>query len=436
MKKYIFLILLPILLAGISCDSKKDNDNEKLAAAYILANSSTSSSYDLVDTNQTKCYTTSSGAEETCSGKGYDADYTRNAPSYEKSSDGTVITDKVTGLMWTQSTDINGDGSINYSDKKSQSDGETYCSSLTLGGYSDWRLPDIKTLYSLIEFSGLDASAATGCSTAGDTSCDTSALTLFLDTNYFDKAFGDISGNNERAIDAQYLTTSTYVSKVFGSSTCFFGVNFVDGRIKCYPNSSNNKFYVRCVRGTTYGVNKFTDNGDKTITDSATGLMWQQEDSASTDWDNAISTCESLSLAGYTDWRLPNTKEQQSIVDYTRSPSTTSSAAIDSRFTTTSLTNEGGESDFYWYWNSTTHADNTGDGKSAAYNAFGRAVGYYNSAVQDVHGAGAQRSNYKTSVSSTSGASTYTTGGTTYYYKGPQGDFLRQTNRVRCVRTK
>jgi hypothetical protein len=35
------------------------------------------------------------------------------------------------------------------------------------------------------------------------------------------------------------------------------------------------------VRGNIeYGYNYFTDNGDKTITDEATGLMWMQEDNA------------------------------------------------------------------------------------------------------------------------------------------------------------
>lgn len=443
MKKYIFLVLLSFLLAGTSCtiiNGDDDDDNtEELAALAILASSSTSlvDTYKVVDTNQTKCYDSSTGSEATCSGTGYDGDYSGNQPSYTKNDAGTVITDNVTSLMWTQSTDINGDGSVDSSDKKSQSDGESYCSSLSLGGYSDWRLPSIKELYSLIIFTGLDASSATGCSTAGDTSCDTSALTLFIDTNYFDKAFGDISGANERAIDAQYLTTTTYVSTVFSGQSCFFGVNFVDGRIKCYPNK-NDTYYLRCVRGNAnYGTNNFKDNGDKTITDSATGLMWQQEDAQSTDFDNAVSTCESLELAGHTDWRLPNTKELQSIVDYTRSPDTTSSAAIDSKFTATSFTNEEGVTDYWYYWNSTTHLDSTGDGKAGAYNTFGRALGYYNSEIQDVHGAGAQRSNNKTNVSSTPGASTQTASdGSTYYYKGPQGDILRQDNGIRCVRDK
>ncbi|MGK5095266.1 DUF1566 domain-containing protein [Deltaproteobacteria bacterium TL4] len=61
-------------------------------------------------------------------------------------------------------------------------------------------------------------------------------------------------------------------------------------------------------------------NGDNTVTDSKTGLMWQQVDDGTTrTWEQALQYCESLELAGYTDWKLPNIKELQSIVDYSRS---------------------------------------------------------------------------------------------------------------------
>lgn len=61
----------------------------------------------------------------------------------------------------------------------------------------------------------------------------------------------------------------------------------------------------------------FTDNGDGTVTDNETLLMWQQEDDNITKaWENAISYCEDLSLVSHADWRLPNRNELQSIVDY------------------------------------------------------------------------------------------------------------------------
>jgi len=63
----------------------------------------------------------------------------------------------------------------------------------------------------------------------------------------------------------------------------------------------------------------FTDNGDGTVTDNVTGLVWQkQDDGLVRDWYNAGHYCDSLSLGGYTDWRLPNEYELQGIVNYGR----------------------------------------------------------------------------------------------------------------------
>ena len=62
---------------------------------------------------------------------------------------------------------------------------------------------------------------------------------------------------------------------------------------------------------------RLQDNGDGTVTDFDTGLMWQQGDSATPEiWSAANTYCTGLSLAGKTDWRLPEIKELTSIVDY------------------------------------------------------------------------------------------------------------------------
>ena len=64
---------------------------------------------------------------------------------------------------------------------------------------------------------------------------------------------------------------------------------------------------------------RFTDNGDGTVTDKCTGLMWQKETAPGEyTWQDALKYCENLSLAGHDDWRLPNVRELQSIVDYGR----------------------------------------------------------------------------------------------------------------------
>ena len=91
-------------------------------------------------------------------------------------------------------------------------------------------------------------------------------------------------------------------------------VNDWTGHIKAM---SGNRF-VRAVRGdTSYGINDFVDNGDGTVTDNATGLMWSQDDNGEAiNWEDALAYAEDATIAGYDDWRLPNVKELQSIADY------------------------------------------------------------------------------------------------------------------------
>jgi hypothetical protein len=69
------------------------------------------------------------------------------------------------------------------------------------------------------------------------------------------------------------------------------------------------------------GTAQFTDNGDETVTDNLTGLMWAENanpDGAKT-WADALTYCNDLSLGGYDDWRLPNLNELRSPFDPTLS---------------------------------------------------------------------------------------------------------------------
>ncbi|MBW1914139.1 MAG: DUF1566 domain-containing protein [Deltaproteobacteria bacterium] len=64
----------------------------------------------------------------------------------------------------------------------------------------------------------------------------------------------------------------------------------------------------------------YTDNGNETITDNVTGLMWQKGGSGEIVWHKAIKYCEDLTLAGHTDWRLPGSQELFSIVNHSKPP--------------------------------------------------------------------------------------------------------------------
>lgn len=379
------------------------------------------SGYPIVGTGQITFYNNNSEIAEPKEGDqfyGQNANYPGNGPSYTDNQDGT-ITDNISGLMWEKSPDRNKDGKIKANDKMTYKEALKGAKKCRTGGYKDWRLPTIKEQYSLILFSGKDPS--------GYEATDTKGLVPFTDTQYFDFAYGDTEAR-ERIIDSQYASSNVYVD-----GDLLFGVNLADGRIKGYGMQMpfgpaiDKTFFVLYVRGnTSYGLNEFVDNGDSTISDHATGLMWMQYDSDSTmNWERALAYAENMEFAGYSDWRLPDVKELQSIVDYDRSPGTTHSAAIDPLFSATQITNEAGQIDYGSYWSSTTHANWTKNpGSAASYVNFGRAMGYMHGNWQDVHGAGAQRSDPKDGD-----PSEFPSG------RGPQGDAIRIFNFVRLVRT-
>ena len=76
-----------------------------------------------------------------------------------------------------------------------------------------------------------------------------------------------------------------------------FGFNFTDGRIKGYPPANSN--YVRYVRGnTSYGINNLVNNGDGTISDKATRLLWSRNDSGvGMNWSNALAWVQAQNAA-------------------------------------------------------------------------------------------------------------------------------------------
>jgi len=60
----------------------------------------------------------------------------------------------------------------------------------------------------------------------------------------------------------------------------------------------------------------FIVNGNGTVTDTITNLMWQQTDGGEMSIESAQLYCDSLNLAGYSDWRLPNAHEAFSILNH------------------------------------------------------------------------------------------------------------------------
>ena len=387
-----------------------------LGGTAAVARSDTSHravAYSIVDTGQTHCFSDRGQLlEAPRPGQaffGQDAFYQGPKPAYRDNADGT-ISDLNTGLMWQKSAEL--DRRLTFPEacdraKKSQ-----------LAGYRDWRLPTIKQLYSLIDFNG---------------TVRRQPPVPYLDTRCFDFRYGDES-KGERQIDSQYWSSTEYVGLTMRGNVTVFGVNFADGRIKGYPRDIGPRgepavHFVRLVRGNPdYGENRFVAGGDGIVSDLATGLMWSRADSGKgLNWQDALAWCEDLTLAGHDDWRLPNAKELQSIVDYTRAPDARDAArrgpAIDPIFAVSD--------DEAWYWSSTTHLEGPGgQGAAAVYVAFGRATGFMpgpggRRRAMNVHGAGAQRSDPKNGDPK----SPRWSGGL-----GPQGDEIRIFNYARAVR--
>jgi hypothetical protein len=407
-----FIVALVLLVLACGCTAS-GSGTETAAEAGGDGTGSTSgvspTTYTVVDTGQTACYDDMDAIvppEEGQAFYGQDAQYDGFQPAYQDNGDGTV-TDLNTGLMWQKTPDL--DNKYTYTEALAGAE------SFDLAGYDDWRLPTIKELYSLIDFDGSSAAQP---------------QVPYIDTDYFDFEFGS-EGTGERSIDGRYWSSTEYVGTTMGGDATVFGVNFADGRIKGYPRDKGPggqpmAQFVRYVRGNSdYGENDLTDNGDGTVTDTATGLMWMKADSGSTmNWEEALSYSESLDYAGHDDWRLPNAKELQSIVDYTHAPDAQDpsyrSAAIDPVFDLTETES--------WYWTGTTLLESPpqiGTGSQAVYIAFGQAFGLPDGILTNVHGAGAQRSDPKSGDPAEYAQGRGTPG---------QDDQVRIYNYVRCVR--
>lgn len=208
---------------------------------------------------------------------GEDADYIINPPSLTNNGDGT-ITDNNTGLMWQK---VDG-GEMTFESAV------TYCNNLTLGGYNDWRLPTSIELFSINNFNHLNPA---------------------LDTSYFTKTQAQYWWASEKRADD---TTKVWVVNAGG------GIG-AHPKTETVSAGGTKLFQVRAVRNaisTNFSVAHLTDNGNGTITDNYTGLIWQKIQSPNTmTWEEALGYSDSLTLAGKKDWRLPNVKELQSLND-------------------------------------------------------------------------------------------------------------------------
>jgi hypothetical protein len=373
-----------LALAGLSILSSQSCSSEDMQ--IVPRSSAVAGSYPIVDTSQSGLWDGSGNTLSTLTAGqdyyGQDAQFSGTQASYTKSSDGLTVKDNITGLTWQQNHDSN---PYYWADTQSI---VTTMNNQNYGGYSDWRAPTIKELYSLWNASSGWPYLNTNYFTINYTSEEELSRSIFWSSEKYSGLLGNITDNAPGSNPGSKLA---------------FGVNFGTGHIKAYSICSGPKHLFRAVRGNlTYGVNLFQNNGNGTISDLATGLMWSQTDSGSgMEWKSALAYANTKNTAnylGYNDWRLPNAKELQSIVDYTRSPYATNAAnvgpAINSVFNCTAITNAGGKADYPFYWTSTSAIPNANRTYAYAWHvAFGLAD---NGSGEDLHGAGAVRFDSKT----------------------------------------
>ena len=312
-----------------------------IAALFaVLVCSTTALAWLVPDTGQTKCY---NGTVEIalCPSEGQafygqDGSYPINTPSYTKlnasgaalldsATTWAMVRDNVSGLIWENKTDDDGihDKDTYYTWQESQDTFIAQLNSSAFGGYTDWRLPTPQELYSITNLGTYNPA---------------------INTAYF-----------------PYLVATGYWSSttVAGNIDVAWYVNFNEGDMGSYAKTSSH--YVRAVRSGQSGPlgHLVINAAAGTVTDTATGLMWQRATAPGIGsgsnpgqyiWEQALAYCENLSLATYTDWRLPTPKELQSLVDYSISspgPTIINTTAFPG-------TQPAG------YWSSTTDAGITG----------------------------------------------------------------------------
>ena len=250
--------------------------------------------YGVKQTGQTKSYD-KSGNEAANTDDGYyqsgnDINYTRDA-------DKGVVVDYATGYMWQDNEDAKIDTGL-------LDDAKHYCETLTLGNYTDWRLPTLQELVTIVDMSKHNPA---------------------IDVNTFEHI----------ALDFSYIVSDLGKEFDAGGKHYSYGksVSFSEGNA-----ITTGGYYVRCVRnfGKIPDQTFVRDDASKTVRDLRTKLQWQDTPEVQTayySWQEGIAYCEGLDLDGHQDWRMPSFFELYSL--FVPTAKNTSTPGIDPAFKNT-----------------------------------------------------------------------------------------------------
>ncbi len=244
-------------------------------------------------------------------------------PRFTDNGNGTV-TDNLTGLMWTKGGNAPGPlGCVPFV-AKTWADALTYIACLnaiSYLGYADWRLPNVNELESLINAE--EADTATWLNGQGFAVVQSayywSSTTYAFDTS---RAW-DVNMSNGYVNANSKVNNSDYVWPVRGATTPPAEL-WKTNQTTSYTAGDDGDL----ERGVTWPSPRFTDNGNGTVTDNLTGLVWlKNADCFGTQtWANALNSANTLNSGecGLTDgsaegdWRMPNRKELRSLIDYSQ----------------------------------------------------------------------------------------------------------------------
>ncbi|GEM_PF-5587279 len=206
------------------------------------------------------------------------------------------VRDNVTGLIWEIKTKDG--GSRDHKSLYSWTERLAYVEKVNaahLCGFNDWRVPDIKELTGIVSYQHVIPKPA-------------------IVTSYFS--------------DLDKIGTLGFWSEATSSdiaSSAWF-LYFTNGAANY--GKHNKKYHLRLVRGVP-AKNVLVDNANGTISQTNTGLIWAKCSEGQTGdtcagtatimtWEQALVTASNSNLGNYSDWRLPNIKELQTLIEYER----------------------------------------------------------------------------------------------------------------------
>jgi hypothetical protein len=239
-----------------------------------------------------------------------------------------VVLDKETGLVWARDGNLGG--------QKIWQDAMDYSLDVTLGNRKGWRLPAIQELQSLVDPSQSNPALPSGHPFTSVQSY------YWSSTPDSDNERAYQMNSTDSSVVTELKTNDGYIWLVRGGKECTTGnedvLNLLRDEVipylpECYiyeanvPKTGQTTLYATgddgdLQKGVAWPDPRFTDNGDGTVTDNMTGLMWTkdaQEISGTMTWSVALTACNDLvfpAVDGYDDWRLPNARELLSLIDY------------------------------------------------------------------------------------------------------------------------